>query len=205
MKLKVLFVAILLLTISLSFAQELGKMGLNLSIGSSSSIGVTYFMADKFAVRPSIQFLKSDQDRGARYFAANEVIIATSETKIMNVGGSIGGLYYIKRSEPLCSYIGGSVGYTHNTSTNPEFEFDSETKSITITKTEGIQNRYDLDVLFGLEYFLKKRFSIFSEIQFGCNYMDNTAYTSPYYGDTKLERTDFRLSQLGVGISLYIF
>jgi len=206
MKSKVLFVAILFLTISLSFAQEMGKLGLNFSVGSSGSVGITYFVFNKFAIRPSLEFSRTNQDRAFVSFGTDENIVATSDSKRTNIGGSIGGLYYIKRSEPLCSYVGGSVGYTYSASTTPDFDFGGyPTNSFTVTDKEGTQNSYNLDVLLGWEYFLKKGLSIFSEIQFGYTYTDDIAYTSTYYGDTKLEGSEFRLSQLGIGISFYIF
>jgi hypothetical protein len=99
-------------------AQEKGQIGIDLSVGFSSApqtLGLTYHVTKRFAVRPLFSFEHDSSDSVASFFAAPDGSVdATTTTTTDSFAAGIEALLYIARSEGFSTYIGASYERSHS-------------------------------------------------------------------------------------------
>ena len=157
-------------------AQDVGQTGI--TMGYPESIGLLWHVTDKVAVRPEFSFNHSTTDTNVPFI--NDSISSTA----VGVGASV--LFYLKQYDSLRTYVAPQWTYDH---AGPGSGTTSHANSIS--------------GLFGAQYALGKRFSVFGET--GLAFSRSTAK-----GDVAIATTDVLTvkgnsfgTRTGAGVILY--
>jgi hypothetical protein len=120
----------------LASGQDAGQKGI--TMGYPESIGLVWHVTDTVAVRPEFRFAHSTTD--------TNVPVASGNASSTSVGVGVTALFYLKRYDSLRTYV--APGWTHN-HTDPGAGMTA--------------NSDTLAGMFGAQYAVGKRFSIFGE------------------------------------------
>jgi Outer membrane protein beta-barrel domain len=137
-----------------AFAQEKGALGV--VMGYPTSIGLIYHVSDRFALRPEVTFAvvgtESDTD------------FSSSEGDTWSLGFAISGNFYVGQWDKLRSYVNARYSYSHAETTTSTTLLPplSENNEATLTS-----NAHGFFGMFGAEYSLHDRFSVFGEVGLG--------------------------------------
>jgi hypothetical protein len=165
-------------------AQEKGKLGLTLP-----GIGVIWHVTKDFAIRPNLGFswFSTTAGNGSQY---------ASDSDGSSFTASVAGLFYLHSVGDLNFYLCPRYSYrrytTDQTSVSP-----SQTMSYTTTNTgNGIAG------LWGLEYALTKRLTVFGEIGLGYT-RTKTTTTLPFTLNPTTHGNDLSTTA-GFGLHFYL-
>lgn len=162
------------------FSEPENRIGL--TMGYPSSFGVVWEVNDRLALRPELSF-----SVGTSEGSAAGVTRTSSDT--WTVGLGISALIYLKNWDALKTYVAPRFTYSRGTSSvESGFGGDNDLKS------EG----FTLNGLFGAQYALHRRFSVFGEV--GVGFSDGETTLSGIDGRT--ESTSFG-TRTGVGVILF--
>ena len=170
---------------STAFAQEKGDFGV--SMGYPTSVGFIYHVGDRFAIRPEVTFNVVG--------STSETDFSTSEGDTWSLGFGISGNFYVAQWDKLRSYISTRYNYSHaeTTSTNtlvlPAFN-DTE------SRLTG--NAHSFIGMFGAQYSLHEKFSVFGEV--GAGFTHQTTETEPAGGRSNINQFG---SRSAVGVIFY--
>jgi Outer membrane protein beta-barrel domain len=160
----VLLTVLLGLTSSVS-AQEKGQAGI--TMGYPASIGLVYHVSDKIAVRPDVAFSHSSGE------TATPVGAITSDSSSFSVG--VSALLYLREWDKLRTYVSPRYGFSRTS---------ADTDSIVIggSSVHTSTTTHAFGGLFGAQYSLHRRFSVFGEVginvSHGTGTSDSTSTTS---------------------------
>ena len=155
---------------------------IGITMGYPSSFGVVWELNDRLALRPELSF-----SVGTSEGTAAGVTGTSSDT--WTVGFGVSALIYLKQWDALQTYVAPRFTYSRGTSTvESAFGGDSDLKS------EG----FTLNGLFGAQYALHRRFSVFGEV--GVGFSDGETTLSGI--DGKTETSTFG-TRTGVGVIFF--
>jgi hypothetical protein len=121
---------------AVAWGQEVGQKGI--TMGYPESIGLLWHVTDNVAVRPEFRFAHSTTDTNVPFAGEN-----TSSTSF---GVGVTALFYLKRYDSLRTYV--APGWTHS---------HTDPGAGTTANSDTIAG------MFGAQYAVGKRFSIFGE------------------------------------------
>ena len=151
-------------------------------MGYPSSFGVVWEVNDRLALRPELSF-----SVGTSEGSAGGVTGTSSDT--WTVGLGISALIYLKNWDALKTYVAPRFTYSRATSSvESAFGGDNDLKS------EG----FTVNGLFGAQYALHRRFSVFGEV--GVGFSDGETTLSGI--DSRTESTSFG-TRTGVGVIFF--
>jgi opacity protein-like surface antigen len=126
-------------------AQDKGDSGI--SMGYPASIGFVFHVADSFALRPEVSFIRATSDQETAFGGFS------SESTVVNVG--ISALVYVGRWDNVRAYV--SPGYSYS-------RLDGSINSSILPTTDtSTQTGHTFKASFGAQYSLHERFSVFGE------------------------------------------
>jgi hypothetical protein len=154
-------------------AQETGQAGI--TMGYPESIGVIWHVTDTVAVRPEFAFAHTTSDSDLPF----------ADTTFSSTSGGIGvsGLFYFHRADNLRPYFAPRWSYTH---ADPSQSASANTNTIS--------------GLFGAQYAVGKRFSVFGET--GLSYSRTTAKGDADLATITLHGNAFG-TRTGAGVIFY--
>jgi opacity protein-like surface antigen len=168
-----LFVALLFVP-SAAAAQEPGDIGVFMGY---PSLGLVWQVSEKVAIRPEIAFSSTSTEVESSFSTG------TSQGWNLRFGGSA--LFYLKDADRLRTYVA------------PQFTYSRTHTETSSSQSEAAGNSYGFAGLFGAQYSLNDRFSVFGEL--------GLAYTHSTLSD--LISTDSQAdnwgTRTGVGVILY--
>jgi hypothetical protein len=169
-----------------------------LTMGYPGSVGVLWRPTKRFALRPAVTFRAANSDDDDD----------TSSSENGSISTTISGLIYVGASTPLRLYISPRYSYSRTSITStvtievPSFPVVGFPGSTLITSTRTIRGRrHGVAGLFGVEYYLGDRFSVFGETGIDWERSTMTGSSSPL---VSLRSREWSVSSTaGVGASLY--
>ena len=168
-----LFVALLFVP-SVAAAQQPGDVGVFMGY---PSLGLVWQVSEKVAIRPEIAFSSTSSEVNSSFSTG------TSHGWNLRVGGSA--LFYLKDADRLRTYVA------------PQFSYSRTHTETSSSLSEAAGNTYGFAGLFGAQYSLNDRFSVFGEL--GVSYTHSTL--------SDLIRTDSKAdnwgTRTGVGVILF--
>jgi hypothetical protein len=162
---------LLLVDCAAAAAQEPGHAGV--TMGYPASIGVMWHVTDDLAIRPEFNF-----DRASN--GSDSTLVPSTTAWSVGVGASA--LFYVATTDNLRTYVA------------PRFTYARTSGSSAITPT----NSYSFFGLFGAQYAVGSKFSVFGET--GLGYSRRTISSS--LGNLTVHASDVGL-RTGAGIILY--
>lgn len=186
MRKSVLVVALLILgsvAAARSDAQAAVRVGIDVAVnngeGVDPSIGVTWHLGRRVALRPQFRYIRSEYRpqvysftatgaSGSSAVATNEVPTETTE----GWGGGLDLLYYLGRTSDLSPYLFAGLDVSWATDTTS----GSTSAPALERKTTGKGWRTGL----GLQYGLKDKLAVFGELGLRRNWTDQYSYTSTF-------------------------
>lgn len=174
-------------------AQEKGQVGINVSAGASAfSLGGTYHVSGRFALRPSVQFLRQTVEDdlpsldGAR--------ARTREDKTTLLGAGIGLGYYFPPKDSLSPYLAATFALAR--------ERNTVTPVPTGQAPDARNDRHTRQVgaLFGLHYKAAKRLALYGEagVRYSWSSVSGSLHTG--LGDV----TSLTSLTTGLGVIFYL-
>jgi len=191
MKKKVLLCSFMILFVLVCFSQEKGQVGFLFKTGTLNSVGMTFNLSNRVALRPSIGFST------ARIDIEDETLVNDPQ-KSDNYNASLGILYDFLKKENLSVYSGLEFGYSHS-------KIESNVcSSFICSLVSRKMNGFTGDVILGFRYNLNKHLALFGEIGFGYERL-KTDIESNLPGTTGTEKYKaWDLSRSGVGVTFYL-
>lgn len=191
-------------------AQTRSQFGFNFSVNPASSspnstIGVTYHMTDRFAVRPLVRFDRKRFKEVAAVAVVSSFSFGSTQSstqeefdadvKQSSWAAGVGLLCYVSRSENLSTYVSGSFEYSHVKSewTLPSLPFGMDVFSSFRNYTGSGKS---VTGSFGLQYAVAKKFSVFGEVGVRYGTVDRSAATRDY--------SDLGSINSGLGLIFYL-
>ena len=171
MKQRLLLFFLMILCVGFGFSQEKGKFGILFKSSSSYYVGLKFNLSDKITLRPTLGFSSDKIEKESPQGPDSVVELDSKQYKV-----GLGLFYYFLKKNQFSAYIGPELGYFHQTQT----DFD----------------RYDANIIFGLQYNLNKHLAVFGEVGFG--------YSKSKSAARQKEQTSWGVSQSGFGIILYL-
>jgi hypothetical protein len=141
---------LVLLSAPAALAQEKGQVGI--TMGYPASVGLVWHVTDKVAIRPEFLIARSSTETTVPFLGG-------AESSSWNVGTGVSALFYVQRWENLRTYVSPRFSYSRATST-----FDAAPTGDEGTSTN---TAYSISGLFGAQYSLGRKFSVFGEVGFG--------------------------------------
>jgi hypothetical protein len=138
-----------------AIAQEKGDAGI--TMGYPASIGFVYHVTDRFAIRPEIALAIASNE------SASEV--STTEGDTYSLGVGVSGIFYLRQSDKLRTYISPRYTYTRGESTTSStfsLPFPDDPTESTLTS-----NAHSFVGTFGAQLAVHDRFSVFGEVGAG--------------------------------------
>jgi hypothetical protein len=177
-----------------ALAQDKGQWGFDLSAGSSSTVGATVHLTDRWALRPTLGFSHSTSDESAPFTTEN------AEGNIISIDGTqtatgtawspgLEALFYVSRHDAFSTYVAASYQYTHNSASNqfvpppgvlPPNLVRLVAQEVQNGNYKSTSHGNGVGVAFGLQYALHKHFSVFGEV--GVRYSDSSSSSGPVGG-----------------------
>jgi hypothetical protein len=169
-----LFVALLFVP-SVAAAQEPGDVGVFMGY---PSLGLIWHVSERVAIRPEISFSSTSTEIDSPFGG-----IGTSHNWNVKVGASA--LVYLNDADRLRTYVA------------PQFTYVRTKGETSSSLSELVANTYGFAGLFGAQYSLNDRFSVFGELGVG--------YTHASTGDRigTDSQADNWGTRTGVGVILY--
>jgi hypothetical protein len=162
------------------FQEPANRIGI--TMGYPSTFGVVWEVNDRLALRPELSF-----SVGTSEGSAAGVPGTSSDTWAVGVG--VSALIYLKKWDALQTYVAPRFTYSRGTSSvESAFGGDNDLKS------EG----FTLNGLFGAQYALHRRFSVFGEVGVGFSNGETTLSGV----DGRTESTSFG-TRTGVGVIFF--
>jgi hypothetical protein len=156
-------------------AQEAGQAGI--TMGYPASIGVMWHVSERVAVRPELSLTVTGSSTSGQ---------GSSDTDSWVLGTGVSVLFYMRKADSLSTYLAPRFTYTRNESNG---------------FTDAGGTSYAIAGLFGAQYSLSPRFSVFGEVGLGFSRQESTATT----GQTDFTSRSHALStRTGVGVVLYL-
>ena len=156
---------------------------IGITMGYPSTFGVVWELNDRLALRPEVSFTIGTSE-------ATAAGISGTSSDTWSVGFGVSALIYLTKWEALRTYVAPRFTYSRGTSSvETGFGGDNDLES------EGIL----LNGLFGAEYALHRRFSVFGEVGVGFS-SGETRLSAPVNGKT--ETTSFG-TRTGVGVIFF--
>jgi hypothetical protein len=171
----VIAVCLFLLGSGAAAAQESGKGGV--TMGYPASIGVVWHVSERLAVRPEVSLSITESSTSG---------LGSSETDSWVLGTGVSILFYMRKGDNLSTYLAPRFTYTRN-------DISSE-----FTNAGG--TGYSLAGLFGAQYSLGRRFSVFGEAGLGFATQRSTSVTSLTEFTTRAHTLNTRT---GAGVIFY--
>jgi hypothetical protein len=177
MKYRTGFALILALAALPAAAEERHQVGLDASVGSSSStLGITWHLTERFALRPTFSYAHASSDSQDTITFADGSFATTSTLKTTTLSGGLEAMFYVSRGDALATYVAATYlrSYSSQNSTAPQLAsglgtlppmLAEEAKSYLDGGTAGslTTNSNVLGGALGAEYALSKHFSAFAE------------------------------------------
>jgi opacity protein-like surface antigen len=160
-------------------AQDPGDVGI--TMGYPASIGVLWHATDRVAVRPEFSFSHSSGETDNAEFG-----LSSSATSLAT-GVSV--LFYVREWDKLRTYVAPRYSFART---------KSNTDSPVIGDNEATSTTHSFTGLFGVQYSLHDRFSVFGEVGLGFSHGTGTSNLS----DTKTSN-DSVATRTGVGLVFY--
>jgi hypothetical protein len=161
-----------------ALAQDRGQLGVDVAVGGATSqtIGVTYHVTGRVALRPTFAVNRVTSRDAQVYFSQGEVFEGSSETTSNGVAAGLQGLLYLTRKDSLASYLTASYQRQHTSQETQPPQFDvafdllppliqelaTFSNAARTPKQSTNSNLYG--AAFGLQYALGTRFSAFGEV-----------------------------------------
>jgi opacity protein-like surface antigen len=164
----------LLLVPSVAAAQERGDVGVFMGY---PSLGLVWHVSERVAIRPEISFSSTSTEVDSSG--------GTGTSHNWNVKVGVSALLYLDDADRLRTYVAPQVTYTRT---------NGETSSVL---SSIVGNSYGLAGLFGAQYSLNDRFSMFGEVGLGYTHVS----TSDLIGTAS--KADNWGTRTGVGVILY--
>ena len=155
-----------------------------LTMGYPAAIGLIWEVSDRLALRPELSF-----SVGTSEASVQGVSGTSSDTWTVGIG--VSALFYVGEWDALRTYIAPRFIYSRATS-SVDSSFFGDGNDL---KSEGIT----INGLFGAEYSLHRRFSVFGEVGAGFS-SSETRSSTPIEGRT--ESSSFG-ARTGVGVIFY--
>ena len=146
---------------ALAVAQEQRKVGI--TMGYPASLGVLWHVNKKVAIRPEISFATSSNETTS---SVQTIPTVTIETDSWVIGTGASALFYLREYDHLRTYVAPRITYSH-TST------DGSSSGLTTIVSTQTTNTWSGAGLFGAQYMLGDRFSLFGEVGFGFSHSDS--------------------------------
>jgi hypothetical protein len=162
-------------------AQEKGHAGI--TMGYPASIGLVYHVSDKIAVRPDFAFSHSTGETDT------PVGSLTSDSSSFSVG--VSALFYLREWDKLRTYVTPRYGFSRTTS-----DTDSILVGGSLVHTSTITHAFG--GLFGAQYSLHRRFSLFGEVGFNVSHGTGTSNSS-----STTSTSNSIASRTGAGVIFY--
>src|ERR1700690_3348249 len=100
------FALILALAALPAAAEERHQVGLDASVGSSSStLGLTWHLTARFALRPTLSYAHSSSDSQTTISALDGSVASTSTLKTTTLSGGLEAMFYLSRGDALATYV----------------------------------------------------------------------------------------------------
>lgn len=178
-------------------AQQKGQLGVNLRISSSTAIGVTYHVTDRFGVRPFVSYNRQTSERAYIFYSVGgeDPTVIKVNPKTEELGGGLGAFFYLSSPSELRIYLGTDFSYSKYINEVPYYGPLQEVWLIRAT-TEGIH----LNSLFGLQYELSKQVRVVGEIGLGLVFKKSK---DDYGEKVELSGRQFGLINSGLGFVFY--
>jgi hypothetical protein len=139
-----------------------GRIGLDFSVGSSSALGVTWHLSDRFALRPTfdLDFHHEEVTTSPRVSFVDpntdtiqtQVTTQTKATTQTRVSAGLEALAYVTSSEPLSTYVSLSYQRVHDSGSGAEYG---------APRSNGDR----VGAGFGVQHAFSKRLSAYAEAQ----------------------------------------
>ena len=166
----------LLLVPSVAPAQEPGDVGVFMGY---TSLGLIWQVSEKVAIRPEISFSSSSGE-------LDSALGLSSSSDAWSVEFGVSALLYLNNADRLRTYVAPQFTYTHS---------DASSSGLL---GESAGNAYALGGLFGAQFSLNDRFSVFGEL--GVSYAHATSDMD--FSGTKSTRDSWG-TRTGVGVILF--
>jgi len=174
---------VLLSAATSAHAQEKGDWGL--TMGYPSAAGLIWHGSDRLALRPDLTFSGSTSK-------AEALGITGTSGYSTSVGVGISLLYYLRQWDGLRTYVCPRFSYSRATSSVESLAGPGLITDLTISGYSG-------SGLFGAQYSLHRRFSVFAEVGFG--FTDQTSSSSA--GSTARTDSIGWGTRTGIGAAFY--
>ena len=154
-----------------------------ITMGYPASVGLIWELNDRLALRPEFSFSVGTSEGSAAG-------VSGTSSDVWSVGIGVSALFYFAEWDALRTYVAPRFAYSRgSTDIASAFGSDSDLTS------EGIT----LNGLFGAEYSLHRRFSVFGEVGLGYS-SSETRLSPPVDGKTETSSVGTRT---GVGVIFY--
>lgn len=195
----ILSVCILLVSASLSLAQEAGQVGINMRVDPAPRIGLTFHLSQKFALRPYVGFTLGSVEADNEFIPRNQqglldpvVIESEREEHSSRVTVGLGLLFYVHRGRGISVYTGANFSYTR------------ETVEVDVSwRDRGWTDRGEVfggNALLGLQCELLNNLGIFGEIGLGYS---GGAYEHENNNEATRSTSRWGLTNSGIGLVFY--
>lgn len=167
------------------FAQENGRTGILVRAFGNAEIGGHFMLTENWALRPAVMFNSWTRDRSeVRTENAPDASMTSS-----NIGLNLALLRYFGSQKEMAPYGGLGISYTR-------IHFEDDAGGASGYK----QTQWDagLRALFGAEYKLSSRFSVFGELAFGYSLGKETTTKEGNYTIKNIG-----VSNSGIGVLFY--
>jgi hypothetical protein len=181
-----------------SAAQDTPRFGI--VMGYPAQVGVVWTIADRFAIRPELNWTHSTTETTsvATIFNGTGVTTntVTNTTESNTIGTGVSALIYVSTRENLRTYVSPRFAYSRLTSSvNPSASLGGVPVSISPTTSN-----YTVSGSLGAQYNAAKHFGIFGEV--GLSYGRSTLSVGlSLVGDNKNRTTGLRS---GAGVILFL-
>lgn len=141
--------AVLLLPVWPAAAAERGQVGLNATVSASPSVGLTYQLSRRVALRPSLHFSKGD----TTFFLLEPIdgVFGPIRGNFSSVGGSLEFQYHLSSQGDLSPYLGLGLGY------------DRYTVDYHGRLADRRESATNVSALLGLQYALNEHLAVFTQ------------------------------------------
>jgi opacity protein-like surface antigen len=154
---------VLLSMTATAHAQDTGRVGL--TMGYPAAIGVVWHVSERVAVRPELSWSDNSSESTSTVTFTIQGISNTTTTRSTSDGWTVGvgasGLFYMRKSDGLSTYVSPRVMYTRSVSSTSS---SNATGSLLPQPTEFRNSGYLASGSFGAQYALGRRFGVFGEI-----------------------------------------
>ena len=167
-------------------AQDTRKVGITMAY--PAAVGVLWHVSPKVAIRPELSFAGTSTDTTSSSIA--------SDSSGWAIGTGVSALFYLKTYEHLRTYVTPRFTYSHTSTTST---LSSLLPGVTTSKSEQTNDSTGIAGLFGAQYMLGDRFSLFGEVGFGYAHGSTTSSTAT---STKITSNGWG-TRAGIGVVFY--